>query len=762
MKKSPFTLETDDGFREDPNTAPKGATGTENGPPPLETPYQKEATPFPQISVNLNYRPGLVSPDDAQRFNRNSIFQAVAAGDPAPLNGLSDYLRKTSSFLTDNKYRDGKTGKTCLMKALLNLKDGQNPTILELLKIDEETENPKLLVNAACTDKYYRGHTALHIAIEKRNLDLVEILVQHRADVHVKACGHFFQLHRKGAYFYFGELPLSLAACTNQPEVVMYLLDNDHNKARLDEYDSMGNTVLHALVMVANDTKKNTEFVVHMYDMILMKGAEIDPSMNLEEIENKEQLTPLKLAAKTGKVEILKHILHREMKDSKFQHLSRKFTEWTYGPMHISLYDLTSIDSCEENSVLEILAYSSNTPNRYKMVALEPLNQLLQHKWESFIRKRFFFSLFIHLIFMLIYTGTAYYRPLNDEPLVPTTVTFQNIARLLGAVVILIGGIYLFIAQGFYFWRRRFSWKSLVVDSCFEIFLLLQALAILTSSVMFLANTEKYVLPMVFALLLGWVNMLYYTRGLQQTGIYIVMIQKAILRDLLHFLMVYVIFLFGFATALIILTAGTSQPAGNTSVPLGEDSKGQAVYSGLFQTALLLFKFTIGMGDLEYNEDVKYSDMAMLLVLLFVILTYILLLNMLIALMSETVTNVSGYSQSVWQLQRAIAILEIEKNWIWCWKKAQRAGCYLPIGSEGNKDQRWFFRVEEVNWEDWDEKLDALREDPLGSNLLEKDPSTELKLRDWLARAKSRFSSLVEEEEEDEQEERVLMHNLRP
>ncbi|XP_060548424.1 transient receptor potential cation channel subfamily V member 2-like [Pantherophis guttatus] len=191
------------------------------------------------------------------------------------------------------------------MKALLHLKDGKNPTIPELLKIDKETQNPKSLVNAACTGSYYKGHTALHIAIEKRNLDLVKILVENEADVHVKASGCFFQPHRKGAYFYFGELPLSLAACTNQPEVVMYLLDNPYQKARLTEQDSMGNTVLHALVMVANDMEKNTELVVNMYEMILTKGAEIDRSCKLEEIVNLKELTPLKLAAKTGKVEVI-------------------------------------------------------------------------------------------------------------------------------------------------------------------------------------------------------------------------------------------------------------------------------------------------------------------------------------------------------------------------------------------------------------------------------------------------------------------------
>ncbi|XP_026580208.1 transient receptor potential cation channel subfamily V member 1-like, partial [Pseudonaja textilis] len=493
--------------------------------------------------------------------------------------------------------------------------------------------------------------TALHIAIEKRNYKFVKLLVKNGADVHAKASGFLFQKDRKEAHFYFGELPLSLAACTNQPEVVMYLLDNRHNKAKLTEQDSMGNTVLHALVMVANNTEKNTKIVVNMYDRILMKGAKMDPPSKLEVIKNGEQLTPLTLAVKTGKVEILRHMLQRDMKERKFHHLSRKLIEWTYGPIQSSLYDLTSIDSCEENSMMETLAYNSDVPNRYEMLALEPLNKLLQHKWESFIRKRFLISFFFHLIFMTIFTVTAYNWSPKDELFIPTTMTIKDLLRLLGAAVILIGGIYFFVAQSVLFWRRRHSLKGLLMDSCFDILLFVQALAILASSVMFFANTEKYVLPMVFALLLGWMNMLYYTRGCQQTGICLVMIQKVILKDLWHFLMLYVILLVGFATALILLTGDAPHSARNTSVPLSDDSEDRAVYSGLLRTALLLFRFTIGMGDLEYNENLKHSYTAMLLVLLFVILTYILLLNMLIALMSETVTDVSKYSQSVWQLQ---------------------------------------------------------------------------------------------------------------
>ena len=102
---------------------------------------------------------------------------------------------------------EGSTGKTCLMKALLNLRDGANACIEPLLQIDRDSGNPHPLVNAQCMDEYYRGHSALHIAIEKRSLVCVKLLVENGADVHARACGQFFQKRREETCFYFGELP---------------------------------------------------------------------------------------------------------------------------------------------------------------------------------------------------------------------------------------------------------------------------------------------------------------------------------------------------------------------------------------------------------------------------------------------------------------------------------------------------------------------------------------------------------------------------
>lgn len=74
-------------------------------------------------------------------------------------------------------------------------------------------------------------------------------------------------------------------------------------------------------------------------------------------------------------------------------------------------------------------------------------------------------------------------------------------------------------------------------------------------------------------------------------------------------------------------------------------------YKSITLTTLELFKFTIGMGDLEFTEDYEYKDVFYVLLILYLVLTYILLFNMLIALMSKTVDDMSDESASIWKLQ---------------------------------------------------------------------------------------------------------------
>lgn len=106
--------------------------------------------------------------------------------------------------------------------------------------------------------------------------------------------------------FPIGELPLSLAACTNQPNIVSFLMENPYRRADLTDKDSQGNTVLHTLVVIADKSTDNTDMIARMYDEILIQHNKLEKKrIQLEVIENNQGLTPLKLAAKLGKIGVI-------------------------------------------------------------------------------------------------------------------------------------------------------------------------------------------------------------------------------------------------------------------------------------------------------------------------------------------------------------------------------------------------------------------------------------------------------------------------
>uniref|UniRef100_A0A3P8XDC0 Ion transport domain-containing protein n=1 Tax=Esox lucius TaxID=8010 RepID=A0A3P8XDC0_ESOLU len=665
--------------------------------------------------------PGSDPPKVVKVFNRTLLFDGVSRADPEALSGLLDYLQGHNKRLTDEEFKEPSTGKTCLPKALLNLYGGKNDTISLLTDIAEQTSNLHEFINTPFRDVYYRGQTALHIAIERRCKHYVKLLVEKGADVHAQARGRFFQPREEGGYFYFGELPLSLAACTNQPDMVHYLTENPHKKADLRRQDSRGNTVLHALVHIADNTKDNTRFVTKMYDLLLTKCVKLYPECNLEEVLNNDGMSPLMMAAKLGKIGVFQHIIRREIKDEEARHLSRKFKDWAYGPVYSSLYDLSSLDTCgEEASVLEILVYNSRIENRHEMLAVEPINELLRAKWQKFAAVTFYISVVSYIVTMVIFTLVAYYRPSQGTPPYLYS-TSTDYLRLAGEVVTLCSGVFFFITNiKDLFLKKCPGVKSLFVDGSFQLLYFIYSVLVLVTAGLYLSGVEAYVSVMVFALVLGWMNTLYFTRGLKLTGTYSIMIQKILFKDLFRFLLVYVLFMIGYASALVSLLTVCPGPeevcpaSGCLNYPHCRDTN-------TFSKFLLdLFKLTIGMGDLDMASSAQYPVVFLILLVTYIILTFVLLLNMLIALMGETVGQVSKESKKIWKLQWATTILDIERSFPVCLRKSFRAGEMVTLGKnwDGTPDRRWCFRVDEVNWCHWNQNLAIINEDP-GKNVTE-------------------------------------------
>ncbi|XP_017508605.1 transient receptor potential cation channel subfamily V member 3 isoform X5 [Manis javanica] len=357
------------------------------------------------------------------------------------------------------------TGKTCLMKALLNITPNTKEIVRILLTFAEENDILDRFINAEYTEEAYEGQTALNIAIERRQGDITAVLIAAGADVNAHAKGFFFNPKYQHEGFYFGETPLALAACTNQPEIVQLLMENE--QTNITSQDSRGNNILHALVTVAEDFKTQNDFVKRMYDMILRRSG----NWELETMRNNDGLTPLQLAAKMGKAEILKYILSREIKEKPLRSLSRKFTDWAYGPVSSSLYDLTNVDTTTDNSVLEIIVYNTNLDNRHEMLTLEPLHTLLHMKWKKFAKYMFFLSFCFYFFYNITLTVISYYRPREEEALPhPLALTHKmGWLQLLGRMFVLIWAMCISVKEGIaIFLLRPSDLQSILSDAWFH------------------------------------------------------------------------------------------------------------------------------------------------------------------------------------------------------------------------------------------------------------------------------------------------------
>ncbi|XP_028839312.1 transient receptor potential cation channel subfamily V member 1-like [Denticeps clupeoides] len=698
-----FAMEIDDRTEEERKRDKEASKSRSKKIGPMDSNLQPEClgAPREQVRFNSDFSRAIqgesVDPDE-ERFGWRRLFRAAASGDVEQLRGLEEYLCGKNKHLSDSLYNV--EGKTVLSKALMNLKK-ESEIVEYLLDIAERMGDVKEFINIAHTDEFYKGQTALHVAVERRSLHHVQLLVEKGADVHARACGKFFQKH-DGPSFYFGELPLSLAACTNQTDVVDFLLDNPYEKVDVKKADSRGNTVLHALVMVADNTPENTTFIIEMYDHILTKTASLHPEV--ENSWNQQGLTPIKLAAKTGKTGLLEHMMQREFHDPEFLHLSRKFTEWVYGPVHSSVYDVDSLDSYHENSVLEIIIYGDGIPNRLEMLQLEPLNRLVEEKWERFSHQMFSISFLVYVLYLCVFSLVGYFWK---------STTAGNV-RFAGQIIVLVGASYLIFNWFTEVRRKHGNLKSALMAANFELLFFLQALCYIIAFFLCWSSSHLYVAFLASSLALAWINLIYFCRGIQQLGIYSVMIQKVFFGDIGRFLLVYITVLIGFSAAIVTLLHGPANPTNITSDEGWETSNDSKDYKDIYISMQELFKFTIGMGDLEFSNQYDNKVVFYALLISYIVLTYIMLFNMLIALMSKTVERVSEESVSIWRTQRAVTILDIEKKLqlFQCLKDKFRTGEVKNVGQEEDEDHRHCLRVEEVQWNDWNANLGIIHDAP--------------------------------------------------
>ncbi|CAD5224447.1 unnamed protein product [Bursaphelenchus xylophilus] len=312
----------------------------------------------------------------------------------------------------DAKYREivwkldsrGSMGESLLGCCLMQGTAVHNQLAIKLLE-----QFPKLVNDIFISEDYY-GLSPLHQAIVNEDPFMVSYLLQKGAEINQRCYGAFFSpddqissrtdsleheyvevnfddTNYKGK-MYFGEYPLAFAACTNQ--VDCYRILRAH-RADPNAQDTNGNTVLHMTVIHEN---------LDMFRLVYETGGKL-------QIMNKQNLTPLTLAAKLAKKTMFEQILQLESN-----------VIWHYGDAASTAFPLAKIDTINqetgelnEDSALSLIVYGDSKEHLDLLDGL--LEDLLQAKWQAYGRRSWQKSLSAFVVYYLFYFVAFMTRPFS-------------------------------------------------------------------------------------------------------------------------------------------------------------------------------------------------------------------------------------------------------------------------------------------------------------------------------------------------------------
>ncbi|XP_067662642.1 transient receptor potential cation channel subfamily V member 2-like [Haliotis asinina] len=201
------------------------------------------------------------------------------------------------------------------------------------------------------------------------------------------------------------------------------------------------------------------------------------------------------------------------------------------------------------------------------------------------------------------------------------------------------------------FHGHKFHLKKIHHNGTYRVLLCMFSVSLLIDSLWYMISpTNNYLL--ILALLLGWWFLTFFLRAMKKFSFFTVMIQKVLQGDAVRFAVIIILEFISFTVALYITFLST-QPEG---------------FRSLGETFLTLFNLMLGLTELNILTQARDPWLAITLFIIFVLLTYVLMLNALIAMMSQTCAMVSENKLVQGELQRLSIILFLENIMPHRWK----------------------------------------------------------------------------------------------
>lgn len=499
----------------------------------------------------------------------------------------------------------------------------------------------------------YDGENLLHMSIVNKQNDMIKYLIEKDPGlIHGQATGSFFarpvevEVGADAGNFYFGEYPLSLAACTNQKTVVQYLVEHGADLAAVDKN---GNNVLH--ICVLHERMEMFSFVLGLW------RSQQHPSttLPLDKQRNCDNHTPITLCAEENKPKMLEFLIN-----------ASKNHQWSYGSVSSDLYPLDEIDplpSPEFTGAFEIIVNRANLD----CLSVDFMMKLFNAKWakyEGLFFKRFLSMLCLVLVFTLaviLNSDKATCRDIARAPLAvstdaPPPPKGEELAALL-AQCLDEHWISLFV--------RQVCEITVVIGVCYSAYLEQRKIrmsgfgsgvafaqklmgfgfifCILSASVLRTMESAYEDVSIAIGSLVAWGYLLFFLLGFRLTGPFIVMLYRMFVLDVSRFSILIMVCFLGFAQAFYVLF----------------DDHGFGLF---FFRIKSMFLAMLGELDFEEYSQSEFPVLTVCLIVVFVIVVTIVLLNILVAMMSTTYSEVVEEAFHQWVLEASRIMLSLQKE----------------------------------------------------------------------------------------------------
>ncbi|GMF39697.1 unnamed protein product [Phytophthora fragariaefolia] len=433
---------------------------------------------------------------------------------------------------------------------------------------------------------------------------------------------------------------------------------------------------------------------------------------------NSDELTPLSLAAAIGQ-------------QSMFQHLIRHSSSvaWRYGPitaLHVPLFDLeqpelrpapdlgrfqrihdcivslpyplapkgrkgyrTAIQClCSTEKISNTLpdhhvAMQEVVSKRLEMLKLLEIQELLHKKWKYVGKQRFLWRLVIYSVFSILLNATTL-APFSKY----TDGTRSEAAGLgfaeLGALALA---------------ALKFSNEANQIMLNFQGYIteggagrldnictLVTSLSLFASTAARLSHHQEVGDALgAVALIFAWFYVFFFLLGFRTTGPFVIMILRMIANDIVRFFLVYNAVLIGFSQAIYVVHDGRVGP--------------RALF--LRMRTLLVMGFT---GEVNYDDNYgsggRMNAFTQVLVLCYVILVMIILVNLLIAMMGNTYSEVLEESEQRWFAERANIMASIDNQCPTEWNHQARKSFAIPLQNR-NGEEMLYLEMEVKRLDEW-------------------------------------------------------------